>query len=101
MRVELTLTPGRAGRNAYVLWADDYDTGDPLTTVTSVRLECSLPARPALSAETVQLEPAPDGSWRGAGLDFSVAGRWEVVAYVQMKTTGTTVDLEVQVRPAP
>jgi len=101
VRVELTLTPGRAGRNAYVLWADDYDTGDPLTTVTSVRLECSMPARPALNAETVELEPAPDGSWRGAGLDFSVAGRWEVVAYVQMKTAGTTVDLEVRVRPAP
>ncbi len=31
VRVELTLTPGRAGRNAYVLWADDYDTGDPLS----------------------------------------------------------------------
>ncbi len=60
-----------------------------------------MPARPALSAETVELEPAPDGSWRGAGLDFSVAGRWEVVAYVQMRTAGTTVDLEVQVRPAP
>jgi copper transport protein len=101
VRVELTLTPGRAGRNAYVLRADDYDTGDPLTTVTSVRLECSMPARPALSAETVELEPAPDGSWRGAGLDFSVAGRWEVVAYVQQKSAGTTVDLEVQVRPAP
>ena len=101
VRVELTLTPGRAGKNAYVLWVDDYDTGDPLPTVTSVRLECSLPARPELNAETVELKAAPDGSWRGAGLDFSVAGRWAVVAYVQMRAAGTTVDLEVQVRPAP
>ena len=64
-----------------MLWADDYDTGDPLTTVTSVRLECTPPAsaRPRAPC-TVELEPAPDGSWKGAGLDFSVAGRWEVVA---------------------
>ena len=101
VRVELTLTPGRAGQNAYVLWADDYDTGDPLTTVTSVRLECTPPEGSASSPVPLELEPAPDGSWRGAGLDFSVAGRWEVVAYVQMRTAGTTVDLDVQVRPAP
>ncbi len=101
MRVEFTLTPGAAGRNDYLLWADDYDTGDPLATVTSVRLECSLPEKPGLSTETVELKPAPDGSWTGSGLDFSVAGRWEVVVYVQQKSSGTTVDLRVPVRPAP
>ena len=36
VRVTLTLTPGVAGRNDYVLWVDDYDTGDPLKTVTAV-----------------------------------------------------------------
>ena len=101
VRVEFTLTPGAAGRNDYLLWADDYDTGDPLTTVTSVRLECSLPEKPELSTETVQLKPSPDGSWTGSGLDFSVAGRWEVVVYVQQKSSGTTVALRVPVRPAP
>jgi copper transport protein len=100
VRVELTLSPGRAGQNGYVLWADDYDTGDPLTGVTSVRLECSPPAGSVSSAVRVELAPAPDGSWTGAGLDFSVAGRWRTVVYVQQKTTGTTVDLEVPVRPA-
>jgi copper transport protein len=100
VRLELTLTPGRAGRNAYVLWVDDYDTGDPLAAVTSVRMECSLPDKPGLSTQTVALEPAPDGSWTGAGLDFSVAGTWKVVVYVQQKTAGTTVDLLVPVAPA-
>jgi copper transport protein len=100
VRVELTLRPGRAGQNAYVLWADDYDTGDPLAGVTSVRLECAPPAGSSSSPVRVDLEPAPDGSWTGAGLDFSVAGRWEVVVYVQRKSAGTTVDLEVPVRQA-
>ena len=49
----------------------------------------------------MELKPAPDGSWKGAGLDFSVAGRWKVVVYVQQKSGGTTVDLQVPVRPAP
>jgi copper transport protein len=100
VRAELTLTPGVAGRNAYVLWVDDYDTGDPLAGLQSVRLECTLPDAPDLAAETVALKPAPDGSWKGAGLDFSVAGAWQVVVYVQQKAGGTTVDLQVPVRAA-
>ena len=50
VRVHLTVTPGAAGENAYVAWVDDYDSGDPLATVTAVRLECSLPAEPSVSA---------------------------------------------------
>ena len=45
VRATLTLTPGVAGRNDYVLWVDDYDTGDPLKTVTAVSMKCSLPER--------------------------------------------------------
>ena len=97
VRVELTLTPGVAGRNAYKLWADDYDTGDPLTTVTDVRMQCSLPARPSMATITVPLRRAQDGSWTGSGLDFSVAGRWKIEVYVQEKASGTTVPLELTV----
>ena len=101
VRVELTVTPGVAGRNAYKLWADDYDTGDPLTTVTDVRMQCSLPARPSMATVTVPLRRAADGSWTGSGLDFSVPGRWKVDVYVQEKTSGTTVPLELTIAPAP
>jgi copper transport protein len=97
VRAELTLTPGVAGRNGYKLWADDYDTGDPLTTVTDVRMQCSLPARPSMTAVTVPLRRAEDGSWTGSGLDFSVPGRWKVDVYVQEKTQGTTVPLELTI----
>ena len=55
-------------------------------------------AEPGVGGE---LKPAPDGSWAGAGLDFSVAGRWSVVVYVQQKSGGTTVDLQVPVGPVP
>ena len=101
VRVELTLTPGVAGRNDYTLWADDYDTGDPLTSATDVRMQCSLPARPSMATVTVSLRRAADGSWTGSGLDFSVPGRWKVDVYVQEKTRGTTVPLELTIPAAP
>jgi copper transport protein len=101
VRVTLTLTPGVAGRNDYVLWVDDYDTGDPLKSVTAVKMKCSQPERPAAAAVSVQLSKAPDGSWTGSGLDFSVAGRWKVEVSVQEKASGTTVPLEVTIPAAP
>ena len=58
------------------------------------------PASSSLDPGRVELAPAPDGSWTGAGLDFSLEGRWQVVVYVQQKGGGTTVTLEVPVRPA-
>lgn len=100
MRVELTLAPGVAGRNSYTVWVDDYDTGDPLRTITAVRLDCSLPTRPAMAPVTTKLRRAADGSWRGGGLDFSVAGRWRVDVVVQQESTGTTVPLDILVSPA-
>jgi copper transport protein len=100
VRVTLTLTPGVAGSNTYTVRVDDYDTGAPLATVVSVSLDCSLPAQPALNSETVQLRQASGGRWTGRGLDFAVAGRWQVVVSVQEQSSGTTVKLEVPVRPA-
>ena len=101
VRVQLTLAPGVAGRNDYTLWVDDYDTGDPLTTVTAVSMKCSLPGRPSLAAVTVQLTKAADGSWTGSGLDFSVAGRWRVEVAIQEQAKGTVVPLELTIPAGP
>jgi copper transport protein len=99
VRVELAVAPGVAGRNDYTLWVDDYDSGDPLASVIAVRMVCSLPSRPSISAVTVPLRKAADGSWRGSGLDFSVPGRWKVAVSVQEQSAGTTVDLELTIKP--
>jgi copper transport protein len=101
VRATLSLKPGAAGSNEYELRAVDYDTGEPLTTVTEARLRCSLPERPDMATVTVSLEPAADGVWTGAGFDFSVAGRWTVDVYLQQPDKGTTVPLELTVPDAP
>jgi copper transport protein len=97
VRVTLALKPGTAGSNEYELRAVDYDTGEPLTNVTQVRMRCSLPERPDMATVTVSLEKASDGVWSGGGLDFSVAGRWTVDVYLQSTDRGTTVPLELTV----
>lgn len=100
VRVELTVTPGAAGRNAYVLRAEDYDSDDPMTGVTGVRMKCSVPARPSLAPVTITLRRAADGSWIGDGLEFSIAGPWKVDVYVQETTGGVVVPLELTISGA-
>ncbi len=97
VRVGLTVTPGAAGRNAYQLRAVGYDSGQPLSTVTAVRMECSQPARPGLAPVTITLRRAGDGSWTGDGLEFSVAGPWKVNVYVQETSSGVVVPLELTI----
>jgi hypothetical protein len=98
--VHLTVTPGAAGENAYVAWVDDYDSGDPLATVTAVRLECSLPAEPSVSAVAIPLKRDADGSWRGRGLEFAIAGLWRVTAIIEEASGGVTVPLDLLVKAA-
>ncbi|NLE22752.1 MAG: copper resistance protein CopC/CopD [Actinobacteria bacterium] len=100
VRVTLSLTPGVAGRNEYVLRAVDYDTGEPLTDVVEAGMRCSLPERPEMAPVTVRLEPEADGAWGGAGLDFSGAGLWTVEVYLQEADGGTTVPLELEMPAA-
>jgi len=100
VRAHLTVSPGAVGQNAYSLMIDGYDSGQPVTSVTAVKLDFSLPGKPSLNASTLPLEKAPDGSWRGAGLQLSVAGRWHIDVVVQEAAGGVTVPLELDVAAA-
>jgi hypothetical protein len=100
VRVLLTVTPGRAGVNDYVARVEDYDSGDPAAGVNAVQLKCSLPARPSLGAVTIELSRDPEGSWSGRGLEFSVAGSWQVDVLVVLATGGVTVPLSLDIGPA-
>ncbi len=68
--------------------------------MTAVSLKCALPARPSMAPVEVELNKASDGSWTGAGLDFSVAGRWQVGVSIQEEAKGTVVPLELTVPAA-
>ena len=100
VRVLLTVTPGRAGVNDYVARVEDYDSGDPAAGVNAVQLECSLPARPSLGGVKIALSRDPEGSWSGRGLEFSVAGSWQVDVLVVRAAGGVTVPLSLAIGPA-
>ena len=83
-----------------MVWVDDYDSGDPLATVTAVRLDCSLPAKPSVSAVTIPLKRDADGSWRGRGLELAIAGLWRIGAIIEEEAGGVTVPLNLLVKAA-
>ena len=100
VRVSLTVTPGLTGQNAYVARVEDYDTGVPAAGVTGVELKCSAPDDRGVGPVTVPLERAADGTWRGGGLEFSIAGRWSVSVLVERKSGGVTVELVLPIKQA-
>ena len=102
VRVSLTVTPGRAGRNDYLARVEDYDGNAPAVGVTAVKLECSVPSDSGVNPVIVSLERAADGAWRGRGLEFSIAGLWRVSVLVEMKSGGVTVELAIPIQqPLP
>ena len=97
IRVHLTVSPGVVGRNSYSVMVDGYDSGQPLTSVSDVTLQFSLPTQPSLSQSQLALGEVSGGTWRGSGLQLSVVGRWRVDVLVQEASGGVTVPLQVDV----
>jgi copper transport protein len=100
VRAHLTVSPGTVGQNSYAVMIDGYDSGQPLPAVTTVTLAFSLPSKPSLSASTLALGKVSDGSWRGAGLQLSMGGRWHIDVTVQEAAGAVTVPLELDVMAA-
>jgi copper transport protein len=98
LRVTFTATPGVAGRNEYLVRVDGYDSGAPAPGVAAVKLELSRPDDPSVGSSSLQLGSASDGTWRGAGMQLSVAGRWRVTVVVEQAAGGASVPLDVEVR---
>jgi copper transport protein len=100
VRVTLRVTPGAAGPNHFLANVADYDTGTPVRALR-VRITCSLPAKPDLSATELDLRGDANGHWSGEGTVLSVAGRWSITTLVEGASGGVTVPLQLQVgRPA-
>lgn len=99
VRVTFTAAPGLAGSNQYIVRVEGYDSGEPAPGVASVKLELSLPDEPSLGRTSIALDRAPDGTWRGRGMELSVAGSWRVNVVVVESTRGVTVPLAVDIAP--
>lgn len=96
VRVRLTVTPGTAGPNTFVLGVRDYDTGEPVTDAT-VSLRFSYLDDPRVGATTLALERTGE-SYRASGLNLSLAGHWRVGALIVRGTDSLEVELRVATR---
>ena len=67
--VRLTVTPGRAGDNAFVARILRYGSATP-APASGVTLECTLPSHPGIGAALV-LARSDAGTWTGHGLQLS------------------------------
>ena len=95
--VTLTVTPGRAGDNAFVARLVRYGTTAP-AAARGVTLECTLPSHPGIGAALV-MRRAGGGTWTGRGLQLSLPGTWRIEAVIAQ--AGTAVVLPMSLRVAP
>jgi putative copper export protein len=100
VRLQLTVSPGRVGSNAFSARLTDYDTGAAVDA-TAVRLTFGLPARPDIGSSTLDLQRKAAGSFAASGANLSLAGTWLVSALVTEPATSVQVDLQVPVQSTP
>jgi putative copper export protein/nitrogen fixation protein FixH len=96
-RARLTVTPGTAGPNDFVLKLSDFDTGAP-ADVEAVTLRFQL-AGSTLSATTLDLTRTGNGVWSGSGPELSLDGAWDVMVLARRGIETLEIDLHVTTKP--
>ena len=69
--------------DTYSVQVADYATGAPLAAVSAVQLAFFYQPRPAVASTTLDLRRQTGGTWRGAGFQLSLAGRWTIFVIVE------------------
>ncbi len=102
VRLDLTVSPGSAGFNAFTARATDYDSGAPVPA-TSLTLRFSIPSRADIGESRLDLAPegAGTGVFSGSGANLSIAGTWSVTALVVNGVSSVEVPLMVTTRCPP
>jgi copper transport protein len=94
-KVQLTITPGMVGPNAFSARVTDYDTGEPVDA-TAVSLTFALPDQPQVRS-TLDLHHAAHGTWEANGTTLAQNGTWKVTVLVE--TGGGSVQVPLTVMP--
>jgi copper transport protein len=100
VRVRLEVDPGFAGSNRFIASLSDYDTGRPVGA-TRVSLRFTSADRPDIGPSVLNLSRSPDGTFRAAGSNLSLEGKWNVVVVVERAVNSVEVPLTFAVRGRP
>jgi hypothetical protein len=98
-RVKLETASPEPGANSFAARVTDYDSGDPVRRAR-VRLRFTPLDDPGTEPTELQLTPAGDGRYTGAGANLAFDGRWKITALVQRARDAVEVPLELDV-PGP
>lgn len=96
-RVELRITPGTVGPNAFAASVTDYDTGQPVDA-RRVSLTFELAGQPNVTS-TLELEPGHHDAWEASGTALAQQGAWTVTVLVE--GAGSSVEVPLEVTPKP
>lgn len=92
-KVELRISPGTVGPNAFVAEIRDYDTGEPVDA-DRVSLTFELPGQPEVRS-ALELKHGDDTTWLGKGTALAQPGAWTVTVLVEGASSSAEVPLEV------
>lgn len=96
VKARLAVSPGHPGPNDFSLRLVDYDSGKPVHATVSLRF--SMPSRPDVGDSSLDLTQKPDGTYRGASSNLSLAGRWQVTVEVGEGVNSVEIPLTVDVK---
>ncbi len=94
-RVELRISPGTVGPNAFVATVRDYDSGEPIDA-HRVSLTFELAGQPDVRS-TLDLDPGARDTWQAAGTALAQQGTWSVTVLVE--EAGGSVEVPLEVTP--
>jgi copper transport protein len=97
VKAELTVDPGLAGINDFVLDVRDYDSGEPFDA-SRVALRFSFPDNPAVGSSQLVLRETEPGTYEANGPNLSLAGRWEITATIEHEATSVDVPFALATR---
>ena len=97
--IQLTITPGTAGSNAFQALVTGYDSGKPLDA-SGVTLSFEPVSNASVGSSSLPMKDAGNGRWTATGTNISLAGVWNVTAVVQMGSSSASIPLTV-VTPTP
>jgi copper transport protein len=97
LRAQLTVAPGTAGFNTFMVAVRDFDSGAPLVP-DSVALRFALPARPDVGGSRLDLQRQPDGTFAASGTNLSIDGMWSVTVVISHGASAAEVPLELTTR---
>ncbi|HEX2053571.1 MAG TPA: copper resistance protein CopC [Actinomycetota bacterium] len=90
----LTVEPGTAGPNRFLVELTDPDTGDPLEGVERATLRLASLSNPAAGESTLELQRQEDGRYQATGSNVAIDGRWR--ATLSVTTSGNSFDVPLE-----